>query len=484
MNLPELAVKRPITTAMLIVSVLVMGGIAFMRLPLAYLPEVDIPFIGINIPYPNSDPVQVEKEIVKPVEEVLSTLAGVKTLNATARADEAQFFLQFDWGEELDIVRMQVSEKMDLIKPDLPANIGEVVIFSFNTSDIPVVEARLSAQGVDLSESYELIEARILNRIRRVAGVARVDLDGVEPREIDIALILEKVKAHNVDVGALIRQLQGASSNIVLGQIDDGAMRYTARVVGEFQSMEEIGNLAINDRGLRIKDIAEITYEEPPIPHGRHLDGEFAVGLSVFKESTANTVEVVRSVLAVINDDINGDPLLQGISLFVWENQADQITGGLNGLLKAGTIGALLAVLSLYFFLRRFDSTIIVSLSIPFSIIAACGILYFMGKSLNILSMMGLMLAVGMLVDNAVVVLESIDRTHRKEPGRHKSALMGARQVSTAVAASTLTTLIVFLPMILGAKTSLTTWLKEIAIAITIALACSLFSSLTLIPLM
>ncbi len=484
MKFSHLAVNRPITTAVLLISVLVIGGIAIVRLPLAYLPEVDVPFIGVQIPYPNSNPKEVEKEIIKPVEEILSTLSGVKTLNATASADQAEFFLEFDWGNELDIVRMQVSEKMDQIKPELPPDIGDVVIFSFNTSDIPVIQARLSAQGVNLSENYELIEARILNRIRRVPGVARVTLEGVEPREIFIDLILDRVKKHNVDVGALIAQLRGASSNLVLGQIEDGGLRFSARALGEFTSVEEIGNLIINDRGLKVRDIAELSYEEPPYPHGRHLDRQFAVALEVFKESTGNTVDVVRSVLSVIQNDINNDPLLQGVSLFVFEDQEEEISGGLHGLLKAGNIGALLAIFSLYFFLRRFDSTLIVSMSIPFSIIAACGLMYFMGKSLNVLSMMGLMLAVGMLVDNAVVVLESIDRVHRTEPDRKKAARIGADQVAVAVSASTLTTLIVFLPLIVGAKVQLTTWLGEIGIAIAIALACSLFSSLTLIPLM
>ncbi len=484
MRLPRLAVQRPITTGMILISVLVTGLIAVTRIPLAYLPEVDVPFIGIQIPYPNSNPQQIEREIVRPVEEVLSTLPGIKTLNSQASADEAQFWLEFLWGEELDVVRMQVSEKMDQVKPELPAAIGDVVIFSFNTNDIPVVEARVSAQGVDLSENYDLIEARILNRIRRVPGVARVTLEGVAPREIDVDLILDRVKEHDVDVGALIEQLRGASSNLVLGQIEDEGRRFSARAVGQFGSVDDLGDLVVNAQGVRLRDIAELTYEEPPYVHGRHLDLDYAVALSVFKESTANTVEVVRRVMDVIRGDVNDDPLLQGVTVFVWDDQGEEISGGLQGLLKAGSIGALLAVFSLYFFLRRLDSTLIVSLSIPFSILAATGILFFMGKTLNILSMMGLMLAVGMLVDNAVVVLESIDRVHRTERDRERAALLGARQVSTAVAASTLTTLIVFLPLVVGAKAELTTWLREIGIAITIALACSLFSSLTLIPLM
>ncbi|MFQ5524809.1 MAG: efflux RND transporter permease subunit [Thermoanaerobaculia bacterium] len=484
MNLSKLAVSRPITTAMILISILVIGGIALARLPLAYLPEVDAPFIMVQVPYPNANPQQIEKEILKPVEEVLATMPGVKTLNSRADADQASFFLEFDWGKELDIVRMQVSEKMDQIKADLPTSIGEIVIFSFNTNDMPVVQARVSSKGVDLSESYDLIEARVLNRLRRVPGVARVDLDGVRPREISIDLVLARLREHNVDVSALIQRLQGSSTNMVLGQVDQGGLRLTARSVGQFRSVEEVGDMVIDERGLRLRDIAEITYEEPPIPHGRFLDQQFAVGLEVFKESTANTVDVVRSVMAVIRNEINNDPLLEGVNLFVWDDQGEEIMGGLTGLMTAGLIGAVLAILSLYFFLRRFDSTLIVSLSIPFSILAACGIMYFMGKTLNVLSMMGLMLAVGMLVDNAVVVLESIDRLHRTERNRKKSALIGARAVATAVSASTLTTLIVFLPLIIGAATGLTTWLKEIGIAIAIALACSLFSSLTLIPLM
>ena len=484
MSLPRLAVHRPVTTAMLLLSVLVVGGIAAFRLPLAYLPEIDVPFIGVQVSYPSSNPQQIEREIAKPVEEVLSTLPGVKKLNSTSNADGAEFFVEFDWGNELDIVRMLVSEKMDQVEQELPAGIGEIVIFSFNTSDIPVVQGRISAQGVDLASNYELIEARVVNRLSRVPGVARVTLEGVEPREIFVDLILDKVKLHAVDVGALIERLQGASGNLVLGQVDDSGMRFTARAVGEFLSVEQLRDLRIDERGLELSDIAEISYEQPPIGYGRHLDRSYAVALEVYKESTANTVDVVESVFRVMHDEIDKDPLLQGINVFVWEDQGEIITNGIRGLLLAGLAGSLLAVFSLYFFLRRFDSTFIVSLSIPFSVIAACGLIYFMGGNLNILSMMGLMLAVGMLVDNAVVVLESIDRRHRTEKDRNKAALEGARQVSVAVATSTLTTVIVFLPLLVGAKTDLATWLKEIGLSITIALGCSLFTSLTLIPLM
>jgi len=483
-SLPRLAVQRPITTVMVLVSVILLGGIAVNRLPLAYLPELDVPFIAVEVPSPNSNPTQVEKEIAKPIEEVLSTLSGVKKLTSRSSADAAEIQLEFNWGQDLDIVRMQVSEKIEQVRPLLPAGIGEILIYSFNTSDIPVIQGRISAQGANLSENYDLLEARVLNPIRRVPGVARVDLNGVAPREIFIDLILDEIKEHGIDVGALIRGLQGASSDMVLGQVDSAGLRYTARALGSFESVEAIRDYPVNASGLRLGDIAEIRYEEPPIRFGRHLDRKYAVALDVYKESTANTVEVVRAVNRVIEEDINRDALLQGVQLWVWEDQAEQITNGIDGLKKAGGLGALLAVFSLYYFLRRLDSTVIVSLSIPFSVIAACGAMYFMGKTLNLLSMMGLMLGVGMLVDNAIVVLEAIDRRHRDEPDTRKASLEGTQQVTMAVVASTATSLIVFLPLILGASTDLTTWLREVGITIALALTCSLISSLLLIPLM
>lgn len=484
MSLPRLAVNRPVTTAMILLSIVVVGFIALNRIKLAFLPEIDAPFIGVEIYYPNSNPSQIEREIVKPVEEVLATLPNVKKMSSSATADQAQVFLEFKWGQSLDILRMQFSEKIEQVRPSLPAGISDPVIFSFSTNDIPIIQARISAQGVDLSESYELLESRIMNPIRRVPGVARVDLGGVEAKEINIDLSLAAINAHNVDISALIQQLQGASSNMVLGEVRDGGMRYTARALGQFGSVEDFENMRINSDGLRLADIATVTYEEPALSYGRHLDGKYAIALEVYKESTANTVEVVNAAMRVIEEDIGRDPLLQGISVFVWEDQAAEITNGIDGLKKSGAVGGLLAVIVLYFFLRRFDSTFIVSLTIPFSVIAAIGIMFFMGRTLNILSMMGLMLGVGMLVDNAVVVLEAIDRKHREVADTRRAAFEGARSVTVAVIAATLTTMIVFFPLIFGDKNDLTVWLAEVGLAITLALVCSLFSSLTLIPLM
>lgn len=483
MGLVRLAIARPVTALMLLVSLILIGGIAITRVPLAFLPEVDVPIIAIEVSSPDSSPRQVQRDIIEPIEEALATLPGVKSMQSTATADEARITLEFDWGESLDIVRMQVSEKLDVVRPKLPTRVRHVGVSSFSTTDIPVVEARISAKGVDLSQSYALLESRILAPLRRLPGVARVEINGVEPRRVFVDLIHDRIEAHQIRIEPLVQRLQGASAEVVLGRVADGAQRLTVRGLGTMTSLDDLKRLPIGIEALRLADIAEITYEEPPVGYGRHLGGRQAIGLSVYKESTANTVAVVDAVMSTIEHDISEDPRLEGVKVFVWEDQAEHIRAGIDGLQRAGLIGALMAVLCLYAFLRRIDSTIIVALSIPFSVVVACGALFFLGKSLNLLSMMGLMLGIGMLVDNAIVVLESIDRQRDTEPDPRKAALRGAQSVTAAVTAATATTLIVFLPLVLGGATELTVWLREVGLTISLALVCSLVSSLTLIPL-
>lgn len=483
MNIPRLAVNRPVTGAMILLSVLVIGAIACYKLPLAFLPSVDAPFMFVQIIVPNSNPAQLEREVTKPVEEALATLSGIKRLSSRTDADGANVMLEFNWGQSLDIVRSRVSEKLDEVRAELPDEVRDVLLYSFSTDDIPVVQARIAAHGVDLSQHYELLESRIVNRIRRVAGVARVELGGVEPREVRIDLVLDEIREHGVDVSQLIGRLQASARSASLGAVESGEGVMSARALGSFASLEELGRVPVGRGDLQLADVAEITYEEPPLDYARHLDGHEAVALEVYKESTANTVDVVRSVMSLIEGDIASDPLLEGIDVFTWQDQGEEISKGLTGLTKAGLWGGLFAVFVLYFFLRRIGSTLIVALTIPFSIIASCGVMYLTGMSLNIISMSGLMLAIGMLVDNSVVVLESIDREARTARDAKMAAIRGAQQVGLAVTAATTTSLIVFLPLVVGGTTELTVWLREIGVTIAIALACSLGSSLLLIPL-
>jgi HAE1 family hydrophobic/amphiphilic exporter-1 len=483
-SLPRLGVTRPVTGFMVLVSTIVLGALSALRLPLEFYPRLSIPFVAVIVPYPNSNPTQVEKTIARPLEELLATLPDLKRLRSRSGADECELEMEFDWGLSLDVVRMLVREKVDQVRASLPDGIGDIELHSFSTSDIPVIQARVSAAGVDLSQNYDLLEKRIADRIRRVPGVARVSMGGVEPREIYVDLRIDKIKAHAVDVGQLVTRLREANASLALGRVEDRERSYAARALGTFASLEEVAGLVVDEKGLRLGDLAEIRYEEPPVAYGRHLNRERAIALDVFKESTANTVATVDAVNALIQGEISSDPLLRGISLFVWQDQAREIRSGIEGLSTSGLIGGGLAILVLFFFLRRWDSTLIVSLSIPISLLATTAVMYFAGRNLNVLSMMGLMLGVGMLVDNAIVVLESIDRRHREEPDTRRAALFGASEVALAITASTLTSVIVFLPLVVGGKDDVTVFLGEAGFTISIALLCSLLVSLLMIPLL
>lgn len=483
MSLPRLSVNRPVTTAMLLLSLLTLGAISLGRMPLAFLPEVDFPAVFITVPYPNSNPLQIEREIVRPLEEAIATIPGAKRLRATASADDASLQLEFAWGETVDVARAKVYEAVEEVRPTLPNDVREIFVNTFSTTQIPIVEARISAPGMDLSASYERLERRIADPLRRIPGVARVELSGVLPREVRINLRADRIAAHRADLGQVAERVQNLNRNLPLGTIRTADGVTPVRGFGALEAIHQIGGYPLNERGLRVADLAEVTYREPPIGFGRHLNDEAAIGLSVFKSAEANTVEAATAVTELIENEIAADPALAGINLLVFEDQAAQITSGLAGIRTEGLLGAILAVFVLFLFLRRVDTTSIVSLTIPMSIIATAIILYFAGRSLNVLSMMGMMLGVGLLVDDAIVVLESIVREHGKGLRAKAAAIVGAHAVSGPVIASTVTTAIVFLPTVVGAKNQMSIWLGEIGLALSLTVFCSLFISLTLIPL-
>lgn len=482
MNLTKSAIRRPITTVMVFVSLVMIGLISTRLIPLELFPSLDLPFVVVNVPYPGSTPEEVERQITRPVEEVIATVSGIKELNSDSRENMAQIFLLFDWGEDTNIKAIEVREKIDGIQDQLPTDIERIFVGQFSTSDEPILELRISSKR-DLSRAYELLDRKLKRRIERIDGVSKVDLYGVYPREIRIELVSDRVTAHRIDLGKLVNTLQRANFSVTAGRITDGNRRYVVRPTGELNEVEQVQNLIVAE-GVRLRDVANIIYDDPELDHGRHLDGSYAIGMSISKEGGANTVEVTTRIFDELAR-LDADAEMQGINIYPMDSSAEGITSSLNDLLQAGLLGGLFALLVLFFFLRRLSTTMIVTLAVPISIIVTVGVMYFVGLSLNILSMMGLMLAVGMLVDNAVVVVESIHRHQHLTPGDTRgSTLKGVKEVALAVTAGTITTAIVFLPMIVSQADQVTLFLKHVSIAICVALVVSLMISLTIVPLL
>ncbi|HET6564432.1 MAG TPA: efflux RND transporter permease subunit, partial [Xanthomonadales bacterium] len=483
MSPAKFAMERPVTISMLFLSMVVIGLISSRMLPLEFFPAVDVPFIMVSIPYDGSTPKEVEREITRPVEEVIATLSGIKSLETNSTSTGANFEVLFDWGQDVAVKAVEARERVEAIRDQLPADVRRINVFKFNFTDQPVLTLRISSER-DLSNSYDMLMRRLVRPLERIPGVARVDFQGIEPREVRIDLVADRVISHSIDLADLERRLRAVNFSDSAGLIRDSGMRYRVNPRAEFQTVEEIAELVITDGGLRLKDIAEVSYDNKRRDYARHLDRKYAIGVSVFKENGSNLVEVGNQVLAEVNR-IGETPEMRGINLFFLENQAEGVTESLSELLKAGLLGAFLSMIVLYFFLRDIPTTLMVALSVPIAITITLGVMYFLGLSLNILSMMGLMLAVGMLVDNAVVVSESIQTEREKHPGEaQQSVLRGVSSVGLAVAAGTLTSAAVFLPIIFGEKDQISIFLTHVATAIVVSLSISLFIAQTIIPLL
>ena len=481
MNLPRWSLRNPVTASMVIVSIVLLGAVSATRLPLAFLPEVDFPGIQVEIPYPNALPAQVEEEITRPAEEALATLSGVRRIFSYSSTNTANLFVEFDWGVDIQPLRVEAREKLERIRDQLPVDVDQIHVNSFRSSDIPVLECRVSADR-DLSRSYELLDRHVADPLRRVPGVAKVELYGVEPPEVQIHFRMADLRRHGLEAREVLQKLEAANRSLSAGALRRADEEWPLRVVNQFGSLPEIRGFPLTAQGVTLGDVAHVALAEPDLDYGRHLDLTRAIGLNVIKDSDANSVDVARRARRAL-EDMGRDPMLDGIQVLTFTDQAEEITNSIEGLVQSGLIGALLATGVLFFFLRRWRATLVVALAIPVSLLAAAGMLYFTGGSLNILSMMGLMLAVGLVVDNAVVVLESIERKRQLGLGPMRAALVGSKEVLPAVMSSTATSMIVFLPLVVGGRTEITTWIGEVGRTIIYTLACSLFLSLTAIPL-
>ncbi|WP_372871373.1 efflux RND transporter permease subunit [Shewanella sp.] len=483
MTITKLAVRRPVTTVMAFVAILLFGMASSRLLPLELFPGIDIPQIMVQVPYKGSTPAEVERDITQVLEESLATMSGIERMTSESSQDGAFINLNMKWGENVATKSLEAREKVDAVRHLLPKDVERVFIQQFSTSDMPIFNLRISSER-ELSGAYDLLEKQLRQPLERVDGVSKVTLYGVEQKQISIRVDADRLSAAGISAAELNRRLQ--SENFVLsgGVLRQEGAVYQVSPKGEFRSLEEIEAIVLK-RGLRLGDIATVRFELPERIEGRHLDKRYAVGLDVFKESGANLVEVSSRVMRVI-EEVKADKQFSGIKLFIMEDQAEGVKSSLWDLTMAGLIGALLSFAVLYLFLRNIGMTLIVVSSVPISICMTLAAMYFLGYSLNILSMMGLLLAVGMLIDNAVVVTESVLQEKQKElhETKDKAVLAGVDKVALAVLAGTLTTAIVFFPNIFGAKVQLTIFLEHVAIAICISLGASLLVAKTLIPLM
>ncbi|MGY0556821.1 efflux RND transporter permease subunit [Lysobacter sp. A421] len=484
MNISEMSLRRPVTTMMLFVSMVVIGLIAAVRLPLEALPAISFPAVFVNLPYPGSTPEEVERTVLRPAEEALSTMSGLESLRGTATSDGARLQVMYsDWDTDVQIAASEARERLDAIRDDLPDDLQRYFVGNWSSSDDPILEIHL-AGDTDLSQAYDLIEREFQRPLERVDGIAKVEIGGAPANEIEIAIDPDRLTAHGLSLNELTPRLQSLNFSMAAGEIEVEGRRLRVQPVGELTDLDEFRQLVINDAGVRLGDIAEIRIKPERVTGARQLDGRPSVTLDIFKEREANLVDVSRRALEEL-ERIRQQPALSGIEIKVDDNQGKEVTSSLLELAEAGGIGLLLSIAVLYFFLRHWPSTLMVTLAIPICFVMTLGFMYFAGVTLNVLSLMGLLLAVGMLVDNAVVVVESIYQEREKLPGQPvQASIVGTRNVAIALSAGTLCHCIVFVPNLFGETNDISIFMSQIAITISVSLLASWLVAVSLIPML
>ncbi|WP_313317446.1 efflux RND transporter permease subunit [Stenotrophomonas sp.] len=484
MNITELSIRRPVTTIMLFVSMVVIGLIASFKLPLESEPEASIPFFFVSLPYPGSTPEEVERNLLRPVEEAIATMPGIKTMNSRANAEGGQIQVEFsDWNRDIAMAASEARERIDAVRDELPDDFRRYYVQRWSTSDQEAISLRLNSQE-DLTARADMIERTIKQRLERLPGVARVEVEGVAKQEVLIALDKDRISAHGVALNELVQKLQAANFAVSAGQITEDGRRLRVQPKGELLEVQELRDLPVNNRGTRLSDIAEVSLQPQRMSYVRRMEGKPSVGVDIYKERSANLVDLSRAVGKEV-ERLGEDPALRGVDIEIAWDSGKAVTSSLLALAEAGAIGLLLSVIVLYAFLRHWPSTLMVSMAIPICFIMTLGFMYFTGISLNIISMMGLLLAVGMLVDNAVVVVESIYQEREKYPGQPEMAsIVGTRHVAIALSAGTLCHCVVFLPMMFGEKNIITIYLTQLALTISFSLLASWLVAVSLIPML
>jgi HAE1 family hydrophobic/amphiphilic exporter-1 len=468
---------------MVTLIVIVLGSVSLTRLKIDLLPNIELPTLTIRTEYEGASPEVMEHLVTQIIEEIVGTIPGVEEMTSQSSEGSSNVRVSFVWGTDIDTAAIDVQAQLEDEISELPEDIVRPRVSKFDVASFPVVILGVSSD-LDPVEFTQLIEHQIRYRFARVPGVAQADLFGGFNREVRVELDPGRVKALGLSLDRVLQAIRDANLDLPAGKIEQGLYEVTLRAPAEFIDLDQIRNTVIYQQGgavVTLGQVAEVrdTYEK--LRRLVRVNRERGLRIGIRKEADANTVEVSRRILAEIDAVNRAFPQVQVVPVI---NQGNFIERSIANVAQSVLYGGGLAILVLLFFLRNIRSTLVISLAIPISIIATFALIYFGGFTLNLMTLGGLALGVGMMVDSSIVVLENIFR-RRDETGEEQSqaAVEGAREVGTAILASTLTTLVIFLPMVFVRGVSGILF-KELAYVIIFSLVCSLLVSLSLVPML
>ncbi len=482
MNLSRFAVHRPVFTVMVILIVLILGGISLIRLPVDLMPDITYPTLTVRTTYEDASPEEIEELVTRPIEEAMSAVPGVENVYSISSEGSSNVRVSFSWGTDLDTASNDMRDRLDRIISRLPDDAERPILYKFDVANFPILVFG-AASKLNPLQTRKIIDDQIKYRIERIPGVASLDVFGGYEREVQVNLDAGKIKAMDLPLAQILERIRQGNVTLPAGTIDRGDIQVTMRTLGEYTSLSQLSGtvVAIRDGApIKLGDIAKIDDTWKKITRIIWVNGQPGVRLGVRKQSGTNTVEVARLVLQEA-EKINRD--IPQVRLTPIIDTSDYIRNSITNVGSMALYGGILAIVVLLFFLRNIVSTLIIAAAIPISIIATFALMYFGGLTLNIMTLGGLALGIGMLVDNAIVVLENIYRHREAGEDPEQATLSGTTEVTSAIVASTLTTLAVFLPLVFIRGMS-GVMFKQLAFVVSFALLCALMVALTLVPLM
>ncbi len=478
--LPRFSLGRPVTVLVLLATILVVGVVATVGIPLELFPRGFTPsHLVVFVPWQDAPPQEVLDKITLPLEEELGTVRGLERIVSVSYTGFSRTFMVFKQGTDMDVAYRETRDRVQRVRPTLPEDADRVFIRKEDLSGIPVYILGIALEE-GLTDPYNLIQNEIVLPIERVDGVATVEVNGLEEKEILIELDRERTEASGLNIYELAGVLAQDNFTMASGNVQSGGSELLLRSVARYRTLEDLENRLLAP-SVRLKDVATVRYEEAEKDYRVRVNSKPAYALIVTKEGEANTRAVCERITAVV-EGMEENPRLGRIEMVPILNQGDVILDSLGTLLDSGRIGAIFAIIVLFFFLRRFRMTLIITLSIPLSVLIALTVMYFAGESLNLLTLLGLMVSIGLLVDNSVVVAENIHRLHRKGLSRREACIRGAGEIALAVIMATLTTVAVFLPVSLIPGQG-QFFLLRLSVPISVSLLGSLVVALVFVPL-
>lgn len=482
MNIAQFSVHRPIFTIMVVLIVVILGGVSLLRLPIDLMPDISYPTISISCDYENAAPEEIEELITRPIEQAMSAVPGVEELTSTSVEGRGNVRVTFTWGTDLDTAANDIRDRLDRVIRRLPEEADRPSLRKFDLATFPILILGASSR-LDPVQTRLILEDQVKYRLERVPGVAAVDIWGGLEREIHVSLDPAKINALAIPLDQIISQIHESNVNIPAGTIEKGNYEITIRTPGQYTDLRQLQDTVIAVRQgapVQLKEIALVEDSWRRITRIVRVNGEPGIRMAVSKQSGKNTVDVARGALAEL-ERINRDiPQIRIVPII---DTSQYIKNSIRNVGTSALYGSLLAVVILLLFLRNIRSTAIIATGIPISIIATFALLYFSNLTLNIMTLGGLALGIGMLVDNAIVVLENIYRIHEGGESIERAAVNGAKEVAAAVIASTLTTVVVFLPLVFMRGMS-GVMFKQLSIVIAFSLMCSLAVALTVVPML